>query len=229
MIKAMEKADKMDKYEKCIELWNGIFKDAELRVPTQKESGNEGFDRGLQWVTEDAECILDFGCGNGTVLFLSALYGTKSHIGIDLSEQAIASANLKSEKMQTGKYQFVCGGVEALQEIESESIDAVILSNIIDNLYPEDAMYVLEQTKRILRMSGKVLIKLNPYLTKEQIEEYQIKVIKDNLLDDGMLLWNNTTEEWKDIIGRFFIIEKYEEINYTEHNQINRMFSVRKG
>lgn len=70
----------------------------------------------------------------------------------------------------------------------------------------------------------RLLVKLNPHLTAEQIEEYQIKVIKDNLLDDGMILWNNTTEEWKEILSRFFTVEKYEEIYYPEHEQTNRMF-----
>lgn len=214
----------MSKYDKCMELWNEIFKADRQEVPLRKESGNAGFDKGIEWVTTDAEDILDFGCGNGALLFLCSFYGTTKHTGIDLSEQAIASAKRRSEKMKNGEYHFLCGGTDALRNVAEESVDAVVLSNIIDNLYPEDAMTVLNETKRILRKNGRLLVKLNPHLTAEQIEEYQIKVIKDNLLDDGMILWNNTTEEWKEILGRFFTVEKYEEIYYPEHEQTNRMF-----
>lgn len=214
----------MNKYAKCIELWNEIFKENSLNIPLRKESGNADFDKGIEWVTANAETVLDFGCGNGSVLFLSSFYGTKRHIGIDLSEQAIRSAKLRSEKMESGEYQFLCGGTDILNNVADEAVDAVILSNIIDNLYPEDANTVLNEIKRILRKNGRILIKLNPYLTAEQIEEYHIKVIKDNLLDDGMILWNNTTEEWNHILSRFFTVEKYEEIYYPEHEQINRMF-----
>ena len=78
-------------------------------------------------------------------------------------------------------------------------MDSAILSNIIDNLYPDDAISVLEEIKRILKKNGKLLVKLNPFISDEQIEEYGIKKISGNLLDDGMILWNNTNEEWEDI------------------------------
>ena len=45
-------------------------------------------------------------------------------------------------------------------------------------------------------------MKLNPYITDEQIEEYGIKKIGDNLLDDGMILWNNTNEMWISIFQK---------------------------
>lgn len=214
----------LDKYAKCIASWNNIFLKEFLDFPQDRETRNKNFDKGLEWLTDNTTTILDFGCGSGTVLFLCSHYGTKNHIGIDLSQQAIQNARKRSEKSIDGKFYFECGGVELLKEIDSASIDAIVLSNIIDNLYPEDVINLLVESKRILRTNGKILVKLNPYLSDEQIKEWNIKIIDNNLLDDGMILWNNSTKEWDDFLGSRFIIDDYKEIYYEEHEQFNRMY-----
>ena len=158
------------------------------------------------------------------MLFLSSLYGTKKHIGIDLSEQAISNAKFISSQNDKGEFLFQCGGIDLLKDMESKSADGVILSNIIDNLYPEDALLVLDEVKRILTPKGKAFIKLNPYLSKKQIKDWNIKIIKGNFLDDGMFLWNNTTEQWTEILSRKFNIFNYSDIYYKEYDQYNRIF-----
>ena len=71
-------------------------------------------------------------------------------------------------------------------------------------------------------------MKLNPYITDEQIEEYGIKKIGDNLLDDGMILWNNTNEMWISIFQKKYSIIRYEEIIYDEYAQMNRMYLLER-
>jgi len=71
-------------------------------------------------------------------------------------------------------------------------------------------------------------VKLNPYITDEQIEEYGIKKIGDNLLDDGMILWNNTNEMWISIFQKKYSIIRYEEIIYEEYAQMNRMYLLER-
>ena len=214
--------------EKCIELWDEIFSKEESVLPEKKETGNKEFDKGLAWLTDNSLSVIDFGCGNGTVLFLCNKYGTSTHIGIDLSSQAIKSANQRCKLVENGDFQFLCGGIEMLKGISDESVDSAILSNIIDNLYPDDAISVLEEIKRILKKNGKLLVKLNPFMTKKQIEEYGIKTISGNLLDDGMILWNNTNEEWEDILSQRYSIDSYAEIYYEEYEQTNRMYLLIK-
>ncbi|OPJ57632.1 hypothetical protein [Clostridium oryzae] len=84
------------------------------------------------------------------------------------------------------------------------------------------------EVERVLKYGGKVLVKLNPYITTEQIAEWNVKVIKDNLLDDGLILLNNTTDEWIKFFERKFEIKQYEEIYYPEYEQYNRMFCLIK-
>lgn len=79
-----------------------------------------------------------------------------------------------------------------------------------------------------MKKGGKLLVKLNPYITDEQIEEYGIKKIGDNLLDDGMILWNNTNEMWISIFQKKNSIIRYEEIIYEEYAQMNRMYLLER-
>ncbi len=216
------------KYEKCIAQWDDIFSEASLNVPSSRLSGNETLDKTIMWVCDGTESILDFGCGDGTMLFLCALNGTKHHIGIDLSEKAIQNAKERACQMPVGEYRFWQGSIEELENMESSSVDAAILFNILDNLYPEDAETLLREVHRILTDKGKVLVKLNQHLTQEQIIEWNIKVIKDNFLDDGLLLLNYTTEMWEHIFEKDFKVISSHEIYFPEYEQTNRMFYLTK-
>ncbi len=217
-----------EKYDNCIAQWNDIFSNANSKIPGNSNSGNEILNEGIQWVCEGTHTILDFGCGDGTMLFLCAYHGTDNHIGIDLSEIAIQKAKERANQMLHGKYSFMHGSLELLKKIEDASVDAVILSNIIDNLYPDDAETLLKEIHRILREKGKVLIKMNPYLTSEEIIECEIDVIKDDLLDDGMILLNRTNETWTQIFQQKFNVTNYKEIVFPEYEQTNRMFYLIK-
>lgn len=212
------------KYDKCMNEWNNIFSKGVPNAPIKSTSGNETLDKGIRWICNGTKKILDFGCGNGTMLFLCAINGTKINIGIDLSEKGIEVAEKRAKQTMQGEFHFKQGGIGRLKDIDNSDVDAVILSNIIDNLYPDDAEVLMNEVERVLKENGKVLVKLNPCITTEQISEWNIKVIKDNLLDDGLILWNNTTDEWIKFFERKFDIKQYEEIYYPEYEQYNRMF-----
>lgn len=93
-------------------------------------------------------------------------------------------------------------------------------------MFLEDAVKVLAEIKRILRTGGKILLKLNPYLTYEKIKEWNIKIIDidKNMLDDGLYLWNQTAEEWRGLLENYFSVVEYKEIYYPEYDQYNRLF-----
>ncbi|MEA4913300.1 MAG: class I SAM-dependent methyltransferase [Christensenella sp.] len=197
-------------------------------VPGQGTSGNAALDEAIAWLCGGTDRVLDFGCGNGVMQFLCAQNGTRDHVGIDLSDEAILCAQRKAAHMSAGVYRFERGGVEAFSKYPNESFDAVILSNIVDNLFPEDATQLISESARVLKAGGKVLVKLNPYLTQEQIAVWNIKAISGNLLDDGLILWNNTTEEWRDLFTPHFTVYQQEEVYYPEYKQTNRLFYLVK-
>ncbi len=219
----------MNDYQRCIAFWDNVFSEESDTIPSEASSGNEAFDDAISWLVKDSERVIDFGCGNGIMLFYCALNGTKVHCGIDLSEQAILTARKKAANMMFGAFEFRQGGLETLVDFPDALFDAVILSNIIDNLYPEDAMMLLLACARILNKNGKLLVKLNTFIKQEQIAEWDIKTISGNLLDDGLLLWNQTTDQWRAIFQEHFIIVNESEIYYPEHNQTNRIFYLIKN
>lgn len=161
------------KYDKCVNKWNDIFSRETSNTSVKSTSGNETLDKGIKWICNGTKKILDFGCGNGTMLFLCAINGTEYNIGIDLSEKGIESAEKRAKQMLAGEFHFIKGGIDVLKNIDTAYVDAVVLSNIIDNLYPDDAEILMNEVERILKAKGKVLVKLNPYITKEQIMEYE--------------------------------------------------------
>lgn len=217
------------RYDRCVRQFDEIYAAEAANVPVAVCTGNKTLDEGLDWLTQGAHSVLDFGCGNGIALFYCALRGTRRHAGIDLSRKGIESALLRAEKMRCGEYAFTVGGVEALETIADRSFDAVLMLNILDNLYPDDARAALRHAARILRPGGRGLIKLNPYLTAEQVREWNIRVIEGNLLDDGLLLWNNTDGEWRRLIGETLRIDGERDVYFPEYEQHNRMFLVTRA
>lgn len=216
----------MINYDKVVEYWNKVFSETTKSPVKTASVGNDDLDRALNWLCHNSNSILDFGCGNGVMLFKCCLRGTKNHRGIDISEEGIKVA--KEIQKLSGKegFTFSVGGVEELETIADGAFDGVILSNIIDNLIPQDTIKVLTEVKRILKIGGKALVKLNPFLTDNQIKEWNIKVIENNFLDDGLYLWNQSTEEWTNLLENYFRIFEYKEIYFPEYEQYNRLFLI---
>ncbi len=211
-------------YDRNIGYWNDVFKKEHGNQITSKSIGHDDLDYGLDWLCKGSNSILDFGCGNGGWLFKCFLRGTKNHFGIDFSHEGIRVAKEIQKETGEGNFIFTVGEVEAMESISDDSIDGVVLSNIIDNLIPLDTFKVLSEVRRVLKKHGKILIKLNPFVTEEQIEDWNIKVIEDNFLDDGLFLWNQTTEEWEKLFSSYFTIVSYKDIYYSEYEQYNRLF-----
>lgn len=212
------------RYDRCIRQFDEIFAAEAANVPSVASTGNAALDEALDWLTEGAQSALDFGCGNGIALFLCALRGTRRHLGIDLSRKGIESALLRAEKMPCGEYAFAVGGVETLEKIADRSFDSMLMMNILDNLYPDDAQALLRHAARVLKPGGRALIKLNPYRTEKQIREWNLRVIEGNLFDDGMLLWNNTDDAWRRIIGETLRVVEKREVYFPEYQLQERMF-----
>jgi len=216
-------------YGETIKFWENIFSEEKEYNP-EKQIGVEALERGIQWVSDNSKAVSDFGCGNGRMLLRCLSEGTERVHGIDLSNNAIALGQkvIDYYKLED-KATLVCGGIEKLKELESENFNGAILSNIIDNLIPEDSKQVLEEIHRVLVPNGKLLLKFNPYIEKELREEYELKEISEEFYKEttGLYLWNLTEEKIKELIAPYFTIEKYEIVEFKQYDQINRMYYLR--
>lgn len=216
----------MSRYEHCLNQWEAIFSEEKSGMSLPTTTKHDGFDKGLKWLAEGSQTVLDFGCGNGSLLYICHHFGTQTHFGIDFSKAAIEKANARKELSELGTFTFVAGSFEALTEMPSKSVDALILSNIIDNLYPDDAKILIDEAHRLLKQDGKLLVKLNPHLSAAQIKEWDIKVIEGNLLNDGLILWNNTTEQWTTFLGESFDVVEMTDLYFEAYDQYNRLYCL---
>jgi len=215
-------------YDKPLKYWNQVFSKEEVRIPKSSKIPIDALNQAMDWLIHDGDQVLDFGCGSGSLLFYAELKGAMNMTGIDLSEKAIELANKRASKMSKN-YHFIKGDVKTLAKLKSQTYDSVILSNIIDNLTEEDMMTVLREVARLLKDTGRLLIKMNDYIEEKDFNKYHIKVIQKDLLDDGLLLLNKTTTEWKNIFSKWYTIEKADKVYFESFDASNRIFLLKKS
>lgn len=218
----------MNTYDKTISFWNNIFNKNVPKKYIKSIKMNESLENAIYWISDNSRSILDYGCGSGTMLLKCALNNNVVKcVGIDISKEAIKlcekTANLNNLE---GKAKFYCGEIELLGELSENSFDGAILSNIIDNVTPDDAINIIKNIKKIVIPNGKILIKLNPYLDNEILKEYGLQLIDNNFYieKDGIYLRNLTTNEWTELINKFFYIQEFKEIYFEKFGQYNRLF-----
>jgi len=153
--------------------------------------------------------------------------GSKQAIGIDISNKAIELANQTSKiNKMDNKTNFKVGGIDLLKDIETDSINAGILFNLIDNILPNDAISVLKEINRILKGKSKLLIKLNDIMPKAVFEDdYYQQVSEDFYKEESELyFWNLSDVKFKEIISPYFVIVKYVDVPFPETDYKNRLY-----
>jgi ubiquinone/menaquinone biosynthesis C-methylase UbiE len=172
--------------------------------------------------------VLDYGCGNGTMLLRCAVLNNDCRcLGIDISQQAVElAAKDTSINNLYERASFECGGTEKLSDISTDSFDSAMLSNIIDNVFPEDTDSILRHIHRILKPNGKLLLKLNAYVPQEQLSERGLTELSQDfyLENDGLYLRNLKNEQWEELFFNLFQIHEYREIYFKEFDQTNRLY-----
>ena len=218
-----------NKYKDTIKYWDNVFGQTQEFNPTEKIQIQE-IENGLSWLADNRKSTIDFGCGNGKAICRCLNKGMEYVYGIDICNNAIEIAKSVVKKFNyEDRAEVICGGLEKLNEIKDNGYESAILFNILDNLIPKDSKELIKNIHRIVKLKGKILLKLNPYITREQREEYEFTKISNEFYKEnsGLYLWNLSNEMVEKIIDPFFIIEKYEEIKFKQFNIINRMYFLR--
>jgi arsenite methyltransferase len=106
---------------------------------------------------KEGETVLDLGSGGGIDVFLAAkkVGSNGKVIGVDMTEEMVASAEASALKHGYKNVEFRLGEIENLP-VEDETVD-VIISNCVINLAP-DKLKVFQEAYRVLKPSGRLMV-----------------------------------------------------------------------
>ncbi|HQH31903.1 MAG TPA: class I SAM-dependent methyltransferase [Petrotogaceae bacterium] len=219
-------------YEKTEAFWDDIFGKEELK-DLSKPFGIEKMDSCIGWLCGNTQNIIDYGCGNASILLRCAYLNVKKGLGIDISCQAVRTAVDYILKKELSGFSVIQGNLEALNCIQDASFEGAILSNIIDNILPDDALFVLKNIYRILKPEGKLFVKLNDYMDKEKLKE-NIDFFEKELSDDffleksGLYFHNLSDEKFERWIKEDFKIVEKGKIEFKAFDCFNRFYLLQK-
>ena len=176
--------------------------------------------------------FLDYGCGQGWGAFTAAKLGCGDVTAVDMAASAI-------DLLKVFAKAFGVDGVIKAEAIDEnwlaaqpeESYDTLFCSNVIDVVPLEIAESILDNAARVLKKGGRAVIGLNFYMSPETAKERGLDV-KDGryLYDNGILRLSLVSdEEWTDIIGKRFTVEKLDHFAWPgETKEGRRLFMLRK-
>lgn len=108
--------------------------------------------------------VLDIGCGRGEMVFFTAKEGASEAIGIDYSKASIALAKLAQKKQPkdiVSKTKFMFMDAKKLNFADNE-FDLIIMTDVVEHLYPEELELAFKEIRRVLRPNGKVVVHTAP-------------------------------------------------------------------
>lgn len=107
--------------------------------------------------------VLDIGCGRGEMVIFAAKNNAEA-VGIDYSKNAIYLANFaKNGQSEEIKNRISFKVMDAKKLSFSDStFDMVILTDVVEHLYPEELKMVFREIRRVLKNRGLVIIHTAP-------------------------------------------------------------------
>lgn len=218
-------------YDNTIKFWDNIFSKSTLKKLNQPLPYPE-IEKSIEWISKNSQSIIDYGCGNGTLLIRSYFYGVEQGLGIDISSNAVDSANKLIEKNNIDGFIVEKGNHLKLQDIQSNMFESAILSNVIDNVLPEDGEFIIKEINRILAPDGKIFIKLNDFIEKQDIkndrDRFEEELQTDFYIEpSGLYLHNFSDEKFEKLIKPFFEIKDKFYIEFEEFDQKNRIWLLK--
>ena len=146
---------------------------------------------------------------------------------LDLQVETMFDEALKLfAQKTTNVLDFGCGTDHTVKQLEENSFDGVILSNVLDVMPKDVSKEVVEDLERVLKPGGYWFIKMNPYYSKEELESFGYENIGNNIYEENhiMRLRQATTNYWKERFARFGKEIIYLEFEYPWQEGMNRLF-----
>ncbi len=140
-----------------------------------------------------AEKVLDLGCGRGEVAQHCSKLGALA-IGLDYSTAAMQISRSLAGQAQGFAGDFVLAQASALYlPFSDNSLDCVLMLDIIEHLYPQELVQAFRQVHRILKPGGRLVIHTRPnmnyYRFGYPIYRSLMRLLGQRLPADPRLRW----------------------------------------
>lgn len=108
--------------------------------------------------------VLEVGCGMGTILTVAHEHvnSTKPYVGIDISHQMVLQGKEKASAVILKPVELIVGSALSLP-VRSNLFDVVLMSHVIKYLTDDQLELVLEESVRVLKPGGRIVLwEFNP-------------------------------------------------------------------
>ena len=221
----------MSDYNATVKYWDKVFEQEAPSTEAGKPFPFPMIENGLQWLCRDSQHLVDFGCGNGKVMLRCLALGVQKALGIDVSKNAVSLANFTAHvNGMSERVSFLTGSISNLRVVENDSVDAIILFNIVDNMIPRDVRLLLGEVKRIIKPEGRVLMKVNDLLRESNLignNEYEELGNGFYREASGLFLWNLSNDDIKSLVRPELEVEQASIVEFKQYNARNRLFFLR--
>ena len=228
-------------YETLLEHWNTAFRLTRMEKDrsdwTAKEDGWKELTPSEKLIEaaaslKDCKNVLDYGSGSGWAGIAMAKYGCQNITCADPALNAKEMAEFYVSRFDvTESVHPIHIDDNWLSEVPEGTYDGFFCSNVLDVIPPEMAEEVLQNASRIVQDNGKVIISMNYYMPPEFISERGLDCRNNNMIYiDGILrLVNRSDEEWSELLGKYFILEKLDYFAWPgETRETRRLFYMKK-
>lgn len=214
-----------------ISYWKEFYKNVEPKKVTGKKISNKLFNEIALTLYNEDDFVYDFGAGDGWGLF--ELFFTKPYkegIGSDTNYNAISLA-AEIAKLSGFEHRIFFGLID-INAFQENVIQAIFSSNTLDVINDISLEETLKGFDKALKKEGKILISLNPYISKEQAKSYGWEEKSPNkyYVGDALVRFNRTNEEWINIFNKRFKVVKTGEWQKDddEKDYIRRLFLLER-
>jgi 2-polyprenyl-3-methyl-5-hydroxy-6-metoxy-1,4-benzoquinol methylase len=133
--------------------------------------------------------ILDFGCGSGaSSTILARMFPEAEVVGIDLDDKLLSLAKARGSHFGLTNLSFLCSPSGDKLPDGIGEFDFVVLSAVLEHLYPHERKSILEQIWSMLRPGGVLFIDQTPYRFFP-LEGHTTRLLFINYLPDKLAYW----------------------------------------
>ncbi len=218
--------------QNLLSFWNDFFKELKPQnIDINDLKISNRLDELLKFLGDNSTRVLDIGTGSGYCLMMSRVFGEKIEygLGVDPSKNAIDFIKESCKLSKISNLEFLQGDHKYLKNLQDNSFDGIICSNVLDVVTPSTATEIIKEIDRLLKNEGYLLIKINFYLTKELIDRLKMEEIDENTYAINNVLRgvNLTQEQWLDKFPKYDLLEssQYERI---KNGPKDRVFLLKK-